>query len=117
MQVEYNARLAAQVRIQREEIHEAELKNRKHKLELEVEEELLRQDENENEKKRKSLEKQHSQDRSEGHSVASRDMDMERTEHYREWLTSQNYLDSLCKADICEAGKSNIPSRNKQAEY
>jgi hypothetical protein len=44
-------------------------------------------------------------------------MDMEKTEHYREWLASQNYLDSLCKADICKTGKSNIPFRNKQAEY
>ena len=44
-------------------------------------------------------------------------MDMERTKHYREWLASQNYLDSLHKADICEMGKSNILSRNKQAEY
>ena len=42
---------------------------------------------------------------------------MERTKHYREWLASQNYLDSLCKADICKMGKSNIPSRNKKAEY
>jgi hypothetical protein len=42
---------------------------------------------------------------------------MERTEHYREWLASQNYLDSLRKADIREIGKSNIPSRNKRAEY
>ena len=42
---------------------------------------------------------------------------MERTKHYREWLASQNYLDSLCEADIHETGKSNIPSRNKQAEY
>ena len=42
---------------------------------------------------------------------------MERTEHYREWLASQNYLDSLCEADIHETGKSNILSRNKQAEY
>ena len=49
--------------------------------------------------------------------MASRDTDMERTEHYREWLTSQNYLDSLHEADIHETGKSNIPSRNKRAEY
>ena len=42
---------------------------------------------------------------------------MERTEHYGEWLASQNYLDSLRKADIHETGKSNIPSRNKRAEY
>ena len=49
--------------------------------------------------------------------MASRDMDMERTEHYREWLASQNYLDSLREADIREMGKSNIPSRNKKAEY
>ena len=42
---------------------------------------------------------------------------MERTEHYREWLTSQNYLDILREADIHETGKSNILSRNKRAEY
>ena len=42
---------------------------------------------------------------------------MERTEHYREWLTSQNYLDSLPEADIRKTGKSNILSRNKRAEY
>src|ERR1700683_491332 len=49
--------------------------------------------------------------------MASRDMDMERTKHYREWLASQNYLDSLCEADICETRKLNIPSRSKRAEY
>ena len=49
--------------------------------------------------------------------MASRDTDMERTEHYREWLASQNYLDSLREADIRETGKSNILSRNKRAEY
>jgi len=38
---------------------------------------------------------------------------MERTEHYREWLASQNYLDSLRDADIHETGKSNLPSRSK----
>src|ERR1700683_5502518 len=42
---------------------------------------------------------------------------MERTEHYREWLSSQNYLDSLREADICEAGRTNIPSRTKRADY
>ena len=42
---------------------------------------------------------------------------MERTEHYREWLTSQNYLDSLREADIHKMGKSNILSRNKRVEY
>jgi hypothetical protein len=57
MQSEYNARLAAQVQIQKEEICKAELKNRKHRLELEAEAKVLRQEEEEFEKKRKSLEK------------------------------------------------------------
>ena len=116
-QSEYNAHLAAQVRIQKEEIHKAELKNRKRRLELEAEAKVLRQEEEEFEKKRKSLEKRRSREDVEENSVASRDTDMERTEHYREWLASQNYLDSLREADIRETGKSNIPSRNKRAEY
>src|ERR1700691_549885 len=49
--------------------------------------------------------------------MASRETDMERTEHYREWLTSQNYLDNLREAHICKMGKSNISSRKKRAEY
>jgi len=112
-QSEYNARLAAQIRIQKEEIRKAELKNRKRRLELEAEAKVLRQEEEEFEKKRKSLEKRRSREDVEENSVASRDTDMERTEHYREWLASQNYLDSLREADIRETGKSNIPSRNK----
>ena len=116
-QSEYNAHLAAQVQIQKEEIPKAELKNRKRRLELEVEAKVLRQEEEEFEKKRKSLFKRRSREDVEENSVASRDTDMEITEHYREGLTSQNYLDSLREADIRETGKSNIPSRNKRAEY
>jgi len=56
-QSKYNAHLAAQVRIQREEIHKAELKNRKRRLELEAEAKVLRQEEEEFKKKQKSLEK------------------------------------------------------------
>ena len=82
-----------------------------------MEAKLLHQEDKDYERKQRSLEKGHLQERVEGHSMASRDMDMERTKHYREWLASQNYLDSLREADICERGKSNIPSRNKRAEY
>src|ERR1700729_3199116 len=60
MQSEYNARLAAQVQIQKEEICKAELKNHKHRLELEVEAKVLHQEEEEFEKKQKLLEKQRS---------------------------------------------------------
>ena len=56
---EYNACLAAQVRIQKEEIHKAELKNCKHRLELEAEAKVLCQEE-EFEKKGKSLFKRRS---------------------------------------------------------
>jgi hypothetical protein len=116
-QSKYNACLAAQLRIQKEEICKAELKNRKCRLELEAEAKVLHQEEEEFEKKQQSLEKQCLCKNVKENSVASRDTDMERTEHYREWLASQNYLDSLREADICETGKSNIPSRNKRAEY
>ena len=44
-QGEYNARLAAQVRIQREEIHKAESKNHKRRLELKAEAKILCQEE------------------------------------------------------------------------
>ena len=83
------------------------MKNHKCRLELEAEAKVLCQEEEEFKKKQRSREDV------EENSMASRDMDMERTEHYREWLASQNYLDSLHEADICETGKSNIPSRNK----
>src|ERR1700685_4730859 len=46
-QSEYNACLAAQVRIQKEEIHKVELKNRKCRLELEAETKVLCQEEEE----------------------------------------------------------------------
>jgi hypothetical protein len=59
-QSKYNARLAARVQIQKEEICKAELKNRKHRLALEVEAKVLRQEEEEFEKKRKLLEKRRS---------------------------------------------------------
>src|SRR6202042_504071 len=55
-QSKYKACLAAQIRIQKEEIRKAELKNCKRRLELEAEAKVLRQEE-EFEKKRKSLEK------------------------------------------------------------
>ena len=112
-QGKYNTRLAARVRIQREEIRKAESKNHKRRLELKAEAKILRQEEKEYERKKRSLKKRHSQDNVERHSLASRDTDMERTEHHREWLSSQNYLDSLCKADIHETGRTNIPSRTK----
>jgi hypothetical protein len=57
-QSKYNACLAAQVQIQKEEIHKVELKNRKCRLELEAEAKVLHQEEEEFEKKGKSLEKQ-----------------------------------------------------------
>src|ERR1700683_1895475 len=116
-QGEYNARLAARVRIQREEIHKAESKNHKRRLELKAEAKIVRQEEKEYERKKRSLKKRHSQDNVERHSLASRDTDMERTEHYREWLSSQNYLDSLREADIRETGRTNILSRTKRADY
>ena len=117
MQGEYNACLAARVRIQREEICKAESKNHKHRLELKAEAKILRQEEKDYEREQRSLEKRHSQEHVERHSMASRDMDMERTEHYREWLSSQNYLDSLREADIHKTGRTNIPSRTKRADY
>src|ERR1700721_3048555 len=58
-QSEYNARLAAQVQIQKEEICKAELKNHKCRLELEAEAKVLRQEKEEFERKQKSLEKRH----------------------------------------------------------
>jgi hypothetical protein len=51
MQNEYNAHLAAQVQIQKEEICKAESKNCKCRLELEAEAKVLHQEEEEFEKK------------------------------------------------------------------
>jgi hypothetical protein len=76
MQSEYNAYLAAQVQIQKEEIYKAELKNHKHRLELEAEAKVLCQEEEEFEKKQKSLEKWCSWEHVEENSMASRDMNM-----------------------------------------
>src|ERR1700683_3548307 len=80
-QGEYNARLAAQVRIQKEEIHKAELKNHKCRLEVKVEAKLLRQEDKDYERKQRSIEKRRLQEYVEGHSMASQDTDMERTKH------------------------------------
>jgi len=39
--------------------------------------------------------------------------EIRRQEHYREWLTTQNILDSMHQADICNGGSSNIPVHDK----
>jgi hypothetical protein len=38
---------------------------------------------------------------------------MRRQEHYREWLATQNILDSMRKADLRAEGRSTIPTRDK----
>ena len=43
--------------------------------------------------------------------------EVHRQEHYREWLATQNVLDSMRDSDIRAIGYSNIPSRDKQAAY
>ena len=40
-----------------------------------------------------------------------------RREHYREWLATQNVLDSMRNSDIRATRYSNIPSRDKRAAY
>ena len=40
-----------------------------------------------------------------------------RQQHYREWLATQNVLDSMRNSDIRATGYSNIPSRDKRAAY
>ena len=43
--------------------------------------------------------------------------EVHRREHYQEWLTMQNVLDSMRDSDIRATGYSNIPSRDKRAAY
>ena len=43
--------------------------------------------------------------------------EVRRREHYREWLTTQNVLNSMRHSDIRAMGYSNIPSRDKRATY
>ena len=37
--------------------------------------------------------------------------------HYREWLATQNVLDSMREADLREEGRTNIPTRDKHPAY
>ena len=37
--------------------------------------------------------------------------------HYREWLATQNVLDSMCEADLREEGRTNIPVQDKCPAY
>ena len=46
-----------------------------------------------------------------------RDRAMQRHEHYREWLGSQNTIDSIRNAEIEENGVMEIPPRNKRPGY
>src|ERR1700720_3880381 len=46
-----------------------------------------------------------------------RDRAMQRREHYREWLGSQNIIDSIRNAEIEESGMTNIPPCNKRPGY
>ena len=41
----------------------------------------------------------------------------ERREHYRDWLNTQLYLDSMREDDLRATGRSSIPAREKRAEY
>jgi hypothetical protein len=43
--------------------------------------------------------------------------EIRRQEHYREWLATQNVLESMRQADIRDNGRSNIPVHNKQPAY
>ena len=46
-----------------------------------------------------------------------RDRAMRSREHYREWLGSQNIIDSIRNAEIEENGLMDIPPRNKRPGY
>ena len=46
-----------------------------------------------------------------------RDKEMRRREHYIEWLSTQNVLDSMRYDDLRNTGESNIPDRNKRPAY
>src|SRR6202040_194097 len=46
-----------------------------------------------------------------------RDRAMQRHEHYREWLGSQNIIDSIWNAEIEETGVTEILPRNKCPGY
>jgi hypothetical protein len=43
--------------------------------------------------------------------------EVRRREHYQEWLTTQNVLDSMRDSDIRAMGYSNIPSLDKRTAY
>jgi hypothetical protein len=43
--------------------------------------------------------------------------EIRRREHYREWLATQNVLDSMRQADLRDSGQSNIPARDKRPAY
>jgi len=46
-----------------------------------------------------------------------RDKEMRRREHYIEWLSTQNVLDSMRYDDLRNAGELNIPDRDKRPAY
>jgi hypothetical protein len=46
-----------------------------------------------------------------------RDKEMRRREHYVEWLSTQNVLDSMRHDDLWNTSKSNIPNHDKRPAY
>ena len=46
-----------------------------------------------------------------------RDKEMQHKEHYIDWLSTQNVLDSMRYDDLWNTGKSNIPNHNKRPTY
>src|SRR6202040_1281494 len=46
-----------------------------------------------------------------------RDRAMRRREHYREWLRSQNIINSIRNAEIEESGMMDIPPRNYRSSW
>src|ERR1700722_15571000 len=59
----------------------------------------------------------HENPRNDSKNSLGRDSAMQRREQYREWLGSQNIIDSIQNAEIEEIGLTDIPPRNKRPGY
>ena len=120
---EYNSRLAASLRLRKEqeEREKAERRDLQRQRELRDEAEMLRREQEEynTEQLRREKESETIRKPSERLRKAAQPSDaaIRRQEHYREWLATQNILDQMRESDLRAEGRTNIPSRDKRAAY
>ena len=120
---EYQARIAASLRIylKQEELKKVERRRvrKQDRLRVEAESLLLELEEAERERNRHASDdiKNRRKSKRRRYDKYPQGREIRRREHYREWLATQNVLDSMREADLRTDGQTVIPARNKCPAY